>query len=334
MRFAIASGKGGTGKTTVAVALAQYLAGQAPGAVALLDLDVEEPNAALFLGVPNNSDGSDGAHGSSGCGGSDGSFEALYAPETAAVTVPKPVLDESRCDRCGACAAACRFNAIAALPTGPMLFPELCHACGACVHACSARALHEEPCVIGRVRVGACGGLRVGDGLLSIGQSQAPPVIEAVMEHATQDPFAVPREGVGPGAPWVVMDCPPGTSCAMVSAVRSADAVALVTEPTPFGLHDLTLAVEAVRALGQAFGVVVNRADPTDTRVQRYCAVEGIPILAVIPDDRRIAEAYARGVPLLTAAPSQEPVFAALHEGLTELARGTGRVIDNRSATG
>lgn len=254
MRIAIASGKGGTGKTTVAVNLACVLADSGQ-AVQYLDCDVEEPNGHIFL-----------------------------KPEITAaeqVGIPVPVVDEEKCTGCRKCAEVCQYHAIAVLKK-PLVFAELCHGCGGCALACPEGAIREQDRAIGVVETGRADGAAFVQGRLNVGEPMAPPLIRAVKKKALPNGIAI-------------FDAPPGTSCPAVAAVRDADYVLLVTEPTPFGLNDLRLAVEMIRQLGVRHGVVINRADSGDARVRNYCAAEKIPILLEIPDDRRVAEAYSRG---------------------------------------
>jgi MinD superfamily P-loop ATPase len=254
MRIAIASGKGGTGKTTVAVNLACVLADNGQ-TVQYLDCDVEEPNGHIFL-----------------------------KPEITAtepVGIPVPVVDEKKCTGCRKCAEVCQYHAIAVLKK-PLVFAELCHGCGGCALVCPERAIREENRTIGVVETGRANGVAFAQGRLNVGEPMAPPLIRAVKKKAI-------AEGVA------IMDAPPGTSCPVVATVRDADYVLLVTEPTPFGLNDLRLAVEMIRQLGVPHGVVINRADSGDRRVRDFCMAETIPILLEIPDDRRVAEAYSRG---------------------------------------
>ena len=254
IKTAIASGKGGTGKTTVAVNLARILADKNKR-VQYLDCDVEEPNGHLFL------------------------KPLLSTSEPVSTLVP--VVDEQLCNGCRRCAEVCEYNAIAVLKKA-LVFPELCHACGGCAIVCPTGAIREEPRVVGGLETGKADGVEFVHGRLNVGEPMAPPLIRAV-KRKTSD------EGV------VFLDAPPGTSCAAVTSVRDADFVVLVTEPTPFGLNDLILAVEMIRAMKLKHGIVINRADIGDARVRDYCLNENIPILLELPDDRRLAEAYSRG---------------------------------------
>jgi MinD superfamily P-loop ATPase len=250
--IAIASGKGGTGKTTIALGLACV----SPAPVYLVDCDVEEPNCHLFLEPAMR--------------------------ESHEVRVYLPRFDNTKCTGCGACVSLCKFGALALVNGGILLFPELCHNCGGCQLVCPADAVSADEHSIGVVESGQAGRLRFTHGRLRIGHPSAVPVIRAA-QRAAED------------APLVLIDAPPGTSCAMVAAIRTADFVVLVTEPTPFGLHDLKLAVETVRVLALRHGVVVNRMGIGDNRVHAYCAAESVPLLAEVADDRSIAELYSRG---------------------------------------
>lgn len=252
MRIAIASGKGGTGKTTVAINLAVCLRGP----VQLLDCDVEEPDCALFL------------------------RPRIDVSEK--LGVPVPVVDTARCTACGECARFCQFHAIVGLGSVPLVFAELCHGCGGCAAVCPRGAIREEPRETGIVESGEAEGIAFVQGKLNVGEAMAAPLIRAVK-----------RKWRASGT--VIVDCPPGTSCPVLAAVRGCDYVVLVTEPTPFGLNDLQLAVEAMRALSLSFGVVINRAGTGSESVAAYCAHERISVLAELPDDRRVAEAYSRG---------------------------------------
>jgi MinD superfamily P-loop ATPase len=275
--LAVASGKGGTGKTTVAVSLAQVLGCR----VQLLDCDVEEPNDRLFL---------------------DGRRRA-----TQVVSVPVPQVDESACDGCGECSRFCRFHAIVSVEGPPLVFPELCHGCGGCLLVCPKDALREVPRRIGVVEVVDAGDVTLVEGRLDVGAALVPPLVRAVKAHLGGDRPAI-------------LDAPPGRSCAVVETLRGADAVLLVTEPTPFGLSDLEQALAVAREMGLPCGVVVNRVGIGDDRVQAFCRENAVPVLAEVPDDRRIAEAGSRGEPLLDALPEYRGLFQSLLEKATRLA--------------
>lgn len=263
MRIAVASGKGGTGKTTVAVGLASALAGTGR-AVTYADCDVEEPNGHFFLHPEIR-----------------GTFPA---------TVRVPVVDADRCASCGACGEICEYAAIVMIAGKPLVFPGMCHSCGGCALVCPAGAITEAEREIGVIETGARGDVRFVRGRLNVGEALAPPLIRAVRAHI-------------PGTGTAILDCPPGTSCPVVAALGGAEYCLLVTEPTPFGLNDLMLAVELVRELRIPSGVFINRADGGTPDTERYCAENGIPVLGRIPDDRRIAESYSRGDLLETLVP-------------------------------
>jgi MinD superfamily P-loop ATPase len=267
--IAIASGKGGTGKTTVAVNLAAVI----EGPVTYVDCDVEEPNGHIFL--------------------------KPTIETTKAVGIPVPVVDKGKCTGCGRCAEVCRYNAIACIKGKVLVFAELCHGCGGCTFACPEHAISEADHDIGVVETGRANGIAFVQGRLNVGVAMSPPLIRATKE-------ASPSDGA------VILDAPPGTSCPVIAAVRDSDFVILVTEPTPFGLHDLTLGVETIRQIAIPFGVVINRCDIGDDRVTEYCRREHVPILLEIPEDRRIAEAYSRGRILVDAMPELRSLFAAL----------------------
>ncbi len=271
-RIAVASGKGGTGKTTIATNLALVAASQGLD-VSYLDCDVEEPNGHIFL-----------------------------KPEietTTPVNVSVPVVDEAKCTSCGKCADICQYSAIALLGKTVLTFPNLCHACGGCMLVCPTGAITETGRDIGVVEEGMAGGVRFVHGKLRIGEAMSPPLIRAVKKRTRESGLTI-------------IDAPPGTSCPVIQSVRGADYVVLVTEPTPFGLNDLKLAVEMLRVLKLPFGVVVNRADMGDDAVFDYCRDESISVLLRIPDDRRIAEAYSRGLPVADALPEYKGAFDSL----------------------
>lgn len=276
MKIAIASGKGGTGKTTVSINLALALAA-AKLPVQVVDCDVEEPNAALFLHPE--------------------------LKERAGVDLLIPQVDAEACDLCGVCSEVCQSNAIVTLAKRVLVFPELCHGCGSCTANCPRGAISEVPRRIGEVERGNAGAIHFAQGRLNVGEALAVPVVRRLREWLRDDCT-------------VLIDAPPGASCPMVEAIRGADFVLLVTEPTPFGLHDLKGAAEVARELGMPLGVVINRADIGDAGVEQWCAREEIPVLLRIPFDRRIAEAYSEGIPLLTARPELAPVFLDLQRAI------------------
>jgi len=269
MIISVASGKGGTGKTTVSVNLARVF--NAP--VVLADCDVEAPNAHLFLKT-------------------DTLNEEI-------VSVLVPWVNEELCDSCGECAKICEFSAIVTFGTPPLVFPEMCHACGGCAKVCPAGAIVEQERHIGVVETSHDENITLITGRLDIGVAMAPPLIRAVKDRLPKNALAI-------------LDAPPGTSCPVIAAIRDSDVVLLVTEPTPFGLHDLTLAVDMVRELKLPLGVIVNRMGSGDNRVHNFCQKENIPILLEIPDDRKIAEAYSRGILMVDALPEYRNLFCEL----------------------
>lgn len=281
MRIAVASGKGGTGKTTVSVNLARVYDGD----VWLADCDVEEPNAHLFLKTSGQTE------------------------ET--VSIPIPVVDEALCNGCCECSKICQFSAIVTFGTAPLVFPEMCHGCGGCTLVCPTKAIQEQDRRIGVIEISRADNITLVTGKLDVGVAMSPPLIRAVKNRLTKDVTAI-------------LDAPPGTSCPVIAAIRDADIVLLVTEPTPFGLHDLTLAVDMVRALSLPFGVIVNRMGSGDNRVHDFCEKEGIPLLLEIPDDRRIAENYSRGILMVDALPEYRRLFENLIEIMNKFIK-TGR---------
>lgn len=257
VKIAIASGKGGTGKTTLATNLAALIAEKQE--IALVDLDVEEPNSGLFLKA-----------------------EQVHE-ESLMKQVPQ--WDTDKCSLCGNCTKICQFHAVIQLGPSILIFPELCHSCYACSELCPEGALPMTGRKIGKLRESQAGKLHFIESRLDIGEEQAVPVIAYTRKYASKYDHL----------PITFYDVPPGTSCPLIEAIRDTDYVILVTEPTPFGLHDLSLAVETVRMLRIPFGVVLNRFGIGNEDVHEYCRHEDIPILACIPNDRRIAQLYSSG---------------------------------------
>lgn len=277
MRIVVASGKGGTGKTLVATGLALVASELAP--TALIDADVEAPNSGLFL------------------------HPSFHHRESVEVLIP--VVDETLCTHCGRCAEVCAFNAIASLPDRTLVFQEMCHGCGSCTLNCPEGAISEVPHAIGVIHAGQAGTVAFAEGELQIGEAMATPIIHALSRYAETEGWAE-RE-------WFIVDSPPGTACPVIETLREADIALLVTEPTPFGLHDLRLAVNLAHDVLQVpVGIVLNKDDGLDASVEEYCEEEGLPILMRIPYRREIAASYSQGRPLVVALPEYREGFQTL----------------------
>lgn len=276
MKIAVASGKGGTGKTTVAASLASSLVRNG-AQVAYLDCDVEAPNAHLFLNP--------------------------VFDQRQDVNILIPSVDEIRCEGCGRCGQVCEFHAIVVFGGVPLVFPELCHGCGSCTLVCPEKAISEIPKNLGNLESGLTPDeIDFSRGLLNIGEPMAVPIIRQLKEWHDVKQHEI-----------VILDAPPGTSCPVVETISGSDYVLLVTEPTPFGLHDLKLAVHLTRELGIPTGVIINRAGIGDTSVEAYCQEAGIPILMRIPLERQIGEGIAQGRLLIDIQPAYQEEFQLLY---------------------
>jgi len=280
MRITIASGKGGTGKTTIAVNLALSLADRHP--VHFVDCDVEEPNGHIFL-TPD--------------------IEVRRSVEKLL-----PRVDPDLCSSCGTCAKLCQFGAIAVLGDRTLVFDELCHGCGLCTMACPQSAIHEEPHELGAVESGTARGLVFTQGILNVGEAMATPIIHELKHEIRPEDCTI-------------LDAPPGTGCPAIAALEGASVALLVTEPTPFGLHDLRAAVGVARVLDVPTAVLINRDGIGNDEVDAYCRSESIPVLMRIPFDRDLASLYAEGRPMVDAMPEWRDRFRVLHEDLKEIAK-------------
>jgi MinD superfamily P-loop ATPase len=277
MIISIASGKGGTGKTTVATNLAVSLETD----IQVLDCDVEEPNAHLFI--------------------------QPTIEEVSIITTPVPKVDMEKCSLCGTCAQICQFKAIVVLGETVLPFHELCHSCGGCMEVCPEMAITETGRELGVIERGHRNGVEFVHGRLRVGEAMSPPLIRKVREYTRPDTLTI-------------IDAPPGTSCPVIASMKGADFVLLVTEPTPFGLHDLRLAVGAVNILGIPCGLVINRSDIGDDQVKNYAEKEDVPVLMEIPFDRRIATAYSMGEILVDVMPEWKEKFTGLYHSIEEIA--------------
>ncbi|MDD5015800.1 MAG: ATP-binding protein [Atribacterota bacterium] len=291
MIISVASGKGGTGKTTIAVNLAFTLAKDKEKNVQFLDCDVEEPNAHLFL------------------------KPVITGSE--AVEIPVPKIDDEKCNYCGKCAEVCVFNAIAVTKNKVLVFPGLCHGCGACTLFCPEKAITEQGKEVGIIEEGKAGSINFTHGRLNIGEPMAPPIIRKIKKKAKKDGIKgedndITRNHI------TLIDAPPGTSCPVIESVKDSDFTILVTEPTPFGLHDLVLAVEVLQKLKIPHGVVLNKCDIGDHKVEEYCKKNNIPILLSIPLDKEIAVAYSKGIPIVKINSSYEQKFSQLFQKIIQ----------------
>ena len=277
MIISVASGKGGTGKTTVATNLALSI-----GKAQFIDCDVEEPNANIFLKAK------------------------IKEHEDVSVSIPE--MDKEKCDYCGKCSEFCVYNALAVVPSDVLVFPELCHSCGGCELVCPKDAVSWNERIIGRLEHGQVEDIDFYHGLLNVGEMQAVPVIKALKRKVDKSKN-------------VIIDVPPGTSCPVIESISGSDYCILVTEPTPFGLHDLKLAVEVTRHLNIPFGVIINRDGIGDRKVELYCKNENIPVLLKIPERKKIAHLYSKGIALVSESHEWHEMFGLVFNRIQEEVR-------------
>ena len=280
MKISIASGKGGTGKTLVATSMAVSLASAGERQITVADCDVEEPNAYLF-------------------------FPQRILLERKECLVPVPVIDETKCRHCGRCSEVCAYHALAVLPETVLLFPELCHGCGACNLICPEGAVSEASRSVGEIFLARSGDVEIVWGELALGEARTTPLIKAVKDRA--------------GGEMVIVDCPPGTSCSLVESVRGSDFCLLVTEPTPFGLYDLDIALKVLEKMNIPCAVLVNKSGMGDRNVYKYLAERNIPLLMEIPLDRKIAELYSLGEIFAEKMPEWKAKFAGVVQKIEKM---------------
>ncbi len=279
--IAFASGKGGTGKTTIAVNLAYFLS-YSRQQVQYLDCDVEEPNGHIFL--------------------------KPKIDKSRPANVLVPAIDKDKCTSCGECSAHCQFNALVTLPKGVLLFPELCHGCGLCIHICPERAIRDGDREVGLIEEGAAAGdIDFIHGVLNVGEPMAVPLIQEVKRHYREHYIRI-------------IDAPPGTSCPVVKTISDADVVVMVTEPTPFGLHDLKIAVSMAKSMGKPIGVVINRQNGEFPPLDAYLSKNDLPVIMALPEDREIARHYSMGKIFLKELPGYIDRFMELAFNIGRLA--------------
>jgi MinD superfamily P-loop ATPase len=274
MKIAVASGKGGTGKTTVATNLAL-----SNKKIQFIDCDVEEPNANIFI--------------------------KAKIKESEEVTVKIPEIINGKCDYCGKCSDFCEYNALAVVPSKVLIFPELCHSCSGCKIVCPRDAINWRERVIGKIEHGQVNGIDFYQGLLKVGEIQVIPVIKALKRKLNNSKD-------------VIIDVPPGTSCPVIESITGTDYCILVTEPTPFGLYDLKLAVEVVKHMKIPYGVIINRDGIGNDKVELFCRKENIPILLKIPDRKKIANLYSKGITLVSKSDEWCNMFGLIFNRIQE----------------
>ncbi len=280
MKIAVLSGKGGTGKTLISTNLASFLANSRK--VQLLDCDVEEPNSHIF-------------------------FKTEFT-HWENVNIMIPLVDQNQCSKCGICARECKFGAIVSYPTGTLVFQNLCHGCGVCSMVCPEKAISEVPKMIGEIKKGSVNpNLALGMGLLKIGEPSGVQIIRQLKSH------------IDPAADVVILDSPPGSSCPVVETLRQTDFALIVTESSPFGLHDMQAVLEIVEEMKIPHGVIINRYDASYREMENFLREKNIPLLLTIPFDRSIAESYSRGKLFSIENPAKASLMEQLFAKISEV---------------